>query len=472
LIGGAFGTFAGQPRSRFARVERDGTLDDTYLIEIPNSNGITPSMAVMEDRGMLLAGRIPGPTTTGFAGVARVRLDGSFDPGFESHANNVPDAATVDGSSYVVGGAFTSIAGQTCSALARLDFSGNLIPGSGLCNVTGRVTVVLPLRDGRLLAAGSFSQVGGTQRGHIARFNAQGQLDPGFNPFFDQPILSVAELPDGRLLVGGNFQSVNGTTRPHIARLHANGQLDTSFNTSVDEPVRSIAVQPDGVIVIAGIFRFVGGSSRPGLARLNPNGSTLSDFVPQFFSGNLSGTLLQTNGDVIAYGQIFLPDNRMDWIAKIRPDGSVDPDFFVPTDIIHAAAQQDDGRLLLAGRFGAPIGVEQYKRIEMVDESRETLNVEGNTVVWRRSGTLPELMTEPVLEFSSGSEAGLSPIGTMTWSNGAWRLAGFDAPVGSPFLLRASGRVPSGSHNQTSGIVRSVARITLADRIFQDGFDF
>ncbi|MGD9579454.1 MAG: delta-60 repeat domain-containing protein, partial [Syntrophorhabdus sp.] len=52
----------------------------------------------------------------------------------------------------------------------------------------------------------------------------------GFNPNANGCVYSIAVQPDGKVLVGGGFTTIGGGTRNYIARLNADGSLDTGFN--------------------------------------------------------------------------------------------------------------------------------------------------------------------------------------------------------------------------------------------------
>ncbi len=93
--------------------------------------------------------------------------------------------------------------------------------------------------DGKIVVGGNFTGLGGvtgtTARNHIGRLNVDGTVDPSFNPGTNGPVLAVAVQPDGKILAGGNFTSVGGgtgltTARSHIARFNADGTVDTGFN--------------------------------------------------------------------------------------------------------------------------------------------------------------------------------------------------------------------------------------------------
>ena len=96
-------------------------------------------------------------------------------------------------------------------------------------------------------------------------------------------MLAIAVQPDNKILIGGAFTMTNSTTRNRIARLNADGSLDTGFDPGAggaSNEVDAIALQPNGKIVIGGKFTTVGGTGRSRIARLNANGSNETWFDP------------------------------------------------------------------------------------------------------------------------------------------------------------------------------------------------
>ncbi len=90
-----------------------------------------------------------------------------------------------------------------------------------------------------------------------AVFNCQMSL---FDPIdlTNSLIRSMAVLPDGRLLLAGTFTEVNGVPRPGLARLSRDGTLDDEFEPNRDggppgwAPVipASLAPLPGGDVLI------------------------------------------------------------------------------------------------------------------------------------------------------------------------------------------------------------------------------
>jgi uncharacterized delta-60 repeat protein len=123
--------------------------------------------------------------------------------------------------------------------------------------ITGNfVTVTSIQADGKTIIAGGFTSVLGTARNNIARINADGTLDTDFDPNANASIFCVAVQPDGKILLGGNFTTLQPhgaasfTSRQRIARVNANGSLDTGFDPKANGNVYGMALQPDEKILI------------------------------------------------------------------------------------------------------------------------------------------------------------------------------------------------------------------------------
>ena len=132
--------------------------------------------------------------------------------------------------------------------------------------------------DGKILIGGAFTNFNGTARNYLARINADGSLDTGFNPNADSYVNGLAVQADGKILLVGDFTTVSGTTRNRIARINANGSLDTGFNPNANGGINNggincVTVQADGKILVGGGFTAIGGIGRNLIARLNANGS-------------------------------------------------------------------------------------------------------------------------------------------------------------------------------------------------------
>jgi len=159
-----------------------------------------------------------------------------------------------------------------------------------------RVVAVQP--DGKILVGGNFNTVRGVNNGMLTRLNQDGSSDSGFTSAFPPPnlgprIYTVGVQTNGRVLAAGQFTAVGGSFRTNIARLQADGSFDASFNSGAGPSalVRIMALQPDGRILVTGNFSYFNGQVCGRVVRLNTNCS----IDPTFGFGHL-GMLVRSDG--------------------------------------------------------------------------------------------------------------------------------------------------------------------------------
>jgi uncharacterized delta-60 repeat protein len=113
-------------------------------------------------------------------------------------------------------------------------------PGPDAFNPGANSPVHAPVvqADGKILAGGIFTTLGGQSRSRIARLNSDGTLDNTFNPGADAWVYSLAMQADGKILVGGGFTALGGQTRNRIGRLNPDGILDATFNPGANMTTR------------------------------------------------------------------------------------------------------------------------------------------------------------------------------------------------------------------------------------------
>ncbi len=232
-----------------------------------------------------------------------------------------------------------------------------------ILNGYGKVEKPVLQPDGKILIFGGFESYNGIAMDGLARLNADGGLDLGFNTGLgvDGSVSSMALQNDGKILIGGYFTSYNGIVRTNIARLNADGSLDASFNTpgtGVNRGVNAIALQPDGKILIGGDFTAFNGTLRNYIARLNVDGSLDSNFIPQTGIYDFVNTIvIQPNGKILIGGY---GGGRSTHLARLNSDGSLDTGFNIGRapegdafPEINAITLQPDGKIIVAGRFSS-----------------------------------------------------------------------------------------------------------------------
>jgi len=327
LVGGYFSIANGTNNNTgIARLNSDGSLDATFVArafvypeyceECPEFYPAVNSVAIQSDGKVLAGGDFDNLNGTNRNRLVRFNvdgsLDGSFNPGFETPNRPVGSIAAQSDGKVLIAGDFTSINGTNRNRIARLHANGSLDssfnPGSRINDV---VRSVVMQTDGKVLIGGAFSMVNGTNRNGIARLNANGSLDSSFNPGTgaNGEVRAIALQPQGQVFIGGLFNSVNSTNRNRVARLNADGSVDNGFHPGkgLGSPVSSLVLQPDGKVLIGGLFTFLNGTNQYGSARLNADGSLDGTFISSSFNPDLSNGIataiaVQLDGKVLVAG--------------------------------------------------------------------------------------------------------------------------------------------------------------------------
>ncbi len=312
---------------------------------------------------LLIGALLAAPT---FADLTPGALDPGFDPGTGT-SNTVYATALQSDGRVLIAGSFTQVNATSRAYIARLNADGTLDttfnPGTGP-NLL--VYAVASQPDGKVLIGGQFTQVDGTAYGAIARLNADGTPDTTFNPGTgaNGSVRALVLQDNGKVLIAGEFTQVNGIARARVARLNPNGSLDTTFNpvSGPDDVVRAVARQSDGKVVIGGDFTQIGTTGRAHIARLNADGSLDITFDPGDGANQaVYAVALHDHGRVLIGGKFTQVDGAArGYIARLEADGSPDATFTSHANhYVYAVAVQDDGKIILGGWFTQ---VEGYTR--------------------------------------------------------------------------------------------------------------
>lgn len=286
VLGGAFSNINGNPRNGIARLNADGTIETSATFNIgAGADNVVYAVALQPDGKILIGGLFTQVQGTARKGIARLFANGLLDPSFNPGAgasDAVYSIAVQTDGKIVIGGVFQTVNGVARNRIARLTATGAVDttfnpPGGG---VNDRVTSLALQKDGKVLLGGFFTVVNGVGRNRIARLNANGTLDTTFTPGggADNRVYTLALQSNGKVVIGGLFQNFNGIGRNRIARLNANGTLDTGFNpgTGADNEVDAVAVQEDGSLLVGGLFQNFNGVARRGMVRLSGDAATQS----------------------------------------------------------------------------------------------------------------------------------------------------------------------------------------------------
>ena len=372
LVGGQFKSFAGCASFGIARMNPDGTCDQTFdpgaaLVDNTTNqyaqdvNAIVQALALQID-GKILIG-LQGPTNALHHGIYRLNPDGSVDPTFNAALNNASVEAIAiqpDGKILVAGG---FQAGGALAQLVRLNPDGSIdhsfVPTTSLSN---GVLALAIQTDGKIIYGTTSSG-----SGVVVRLNPNGTIDTSFHsPICSGTVNTLALQADGKIIVANGFNSIGldgfCDKSEVVIRLNPDGTRDTTFVDSFSSAggICHVAIQADGKIIFTSQNGFLTTTGATGqVARLNSDGSLDSSFNHTGIEradqpSSIFGLTLTPGGKVIAAGGIFTSFNGVaaESIVQLNSDGTPDAAFApngpgTAAEVV-ALLQQPDGKWLVA----------------------------------------------------------------------------------------------------------------------------
>ena len=274
--GGRFTIIDGNDLEAFGRLNADGVFDDTFAID-SGVNGEVFAVAVQPDGAIIIGGDFTKVAGESVRNIARLNPDGMLDLTFvvDGGADRaVRDLAIQPDGKILVVGDFGVLGGAVLPRVGRLNTDGTVdvtfVPGSGANAIVHAVGIQ---EDGGMIVGGEFTMFGGKECTYIARMQSDGTLDEewgGTVVAINGSVFDLGSLSDGKVIIGGEFTEISGQSRNSYARLHANGELDRNFDPGegANGPVFSVAIQPDGNILLGGQFTEVGGYEQPNITRV------------------------------------------------------------------------------------------------------------------------------------------------------------------------------------------------------------
>jgi trimeric autotransporter adhesin len=184
-------------------------------------------------------------------------------------------------------------------------FAASLSPtaDTGTANTDGRVSAILA-SGGKVYLGGSFTQVNGVPRDHLAALDAStGQLTD-WNPGANGNVLALAASAGGtRIYAAGDFTTVGGVARQRVAALSAStGAVVKTWNVKANGEVYALAVSRKSVY-LGGSFTKVNGKPRNHLAKVGARtGTVTARWAP---STNGSVRTLALSGKRLYLGGFF-----------------------------------------------------------------------------------------------------------------------------------------------------------------------
>ncbi|MBC8144725.1 MAG: T9SS type A sorting domain-containing protein [bacterium] len=297
---------------------------------------------------------------------ARLNADGSVDQSYSpatphNWVNSLMRPFHADGS-IVAGG---QIDGTDNLYLAHVGVDGTPVATfhSGVFDNSGYGVVMAPMSGGKIVVGGNFNKYDSVPAHRLIRLNADGTRDASFqtDSMGGWGVSGLTVQPDGKLIVNGEFELASTPPYMHMVRLNTDGSVDTSFHigTGFNAYVDHLLLQPDGKMIVVGDFSAYNGASAPGIARLNADGSQDGSFTPgSGYNDYVRTSTLQRDGKIVSAGKFSAFDGTgRNTISRLNPDGTLDHTFEPSTGFrgslgsVGSLGVQSDGRIIAAGWF-------------------------------------------------------------------------------------------------------------------------
>jgi uncharacterized delta-60 repeat protein len=314
------------------------------------------------------------------------------------------------------------------------------------------------------IVAGAANSIGGFA---LVRFLADGKIDQRFGnaglasaqfgPLFNAAE-SVAFQPDGKIDAAGStvLQGQNGARSMAIARFNANGSLDPSFGSngtvrlavagSTSCAAGVVLLQPDNKLLIGGSAVFPSGPSGV-VVRLGQNGAIDTTFgnngvATTGAASFVNGLGLQRDGKVVV-----LSDSTA---VRLLANGSVD-------------TQRNRGSLVAEAHSGTSMLSQNEKilRVTPVHDTQSGSDVDTLAQRLFPDGTIDSSFVSPVFDFMSSADDIYQnePFGVALQSDGSVIIAGQGQDTNAVFQGALARLSPNGPLDPTfgqNGIVTSV----------------
>ncbi len=333
----------------------NGTLDYSFDVGT-GANNVIYTVLILSDGKILIGGDFTSFNGTSVSRFARLNSDGSLDNSLNigTGFNYAVKALAINRTGkYIVGGDFTNYNGTNRNAIVTLEPNGTplMIQINGFSPGT-RISSIFVTLNNNVLIGGYFNTYGGTTVNGLVRVTMLGTIDKTFAPKLPPGTTIykvIHHLSQNRIYIcGENISNVR-----IFARLQPNGSLDNEFNigSGFSGIVRNFIIQSDNKIVVSGYFWEFNSFTVNAITRLNPDGSRDTTFNKQTGANKKIKALKITSDKKIYIGGFFYQYNGINTGALIRlnQDGTQDTSF---TPVIYpyvtTFAIQPDQKVLVA----------------------------------------------------------------------------------------------------------------------------
>lgn len=368
LVCGSFTTFNGVTKNRIVRLNANGSVDATFVTGT-GADGVIECIALQNDGKIIIGGQFIKFNGINTKYLARLNADGSLDTsfdtsiGFNSHVYSV--AVQSDGK-ILAGGNFTTYNSVTKNYIVRVNSDASVDESFATTGFNNIVYKILLSTDDKIFVGGKFNKYNNVTKNGIVKINEDASIDESFTigSGTNNIVRNILILNDKKMLLGGDFTVYAGTMRNFIVKINENGTIDTSFNPGkgFGQSTTSFQQQSDGKLVIGGSYVVFNNNVKHYLSRINSDGTLDYTFNPgNAADGTIRNVTVQSDKKLIIVGNFnSFNDSLNNRIARIDSEGNVDNTLQTGTgadSVVRAVASQSDYKIIIGGDFSTFNGI-------------------------------------------------------------------------------------------------------------------
>ncbi len=347
LVAGQFSRYFDKVSRCIVRLNPDGSFDESFQAGLPGADHEILDADLQPDGKIVIVGRFSGINGTRRDRLARLNTDGSVDESFKpdnwlpTSTSTLNAVAVAPNGNIYVGGVFSSyFTSGTFSTnykrLIRLLPTGELDETFVSVNITaGTINTLLVQGNEKIIAGGSGLGIENSgARGNVLRFNNNGSIDNSFNNGQQTvPSSTIVErikfnTDSSKLMIAGNFSTYGGIATSGLTLTDLNGFKDINFQRTSLNYVRDMEMLPDGRILAVGNVQVstspgsLSFSNQPAVARVSAEGifdtawaqggysarrvigNTNESAVSTLFACAFMGNRLLIGGNFMRYGEV------------------------------------------------------------------------------------------------------------------------------------------------------------------------
>lgn len=233
------------------KLNNDGSLDNSFNFGNIGADNAVDSFLLLPDNKILIGGYFTKYNGIDRRGIARLNADGTldetFNPGFGANSTIYSMELQIDGK-ILIGGFFTSYNNVARNFIARINSDGSLDSNFNTeIGANDGVSYINSKINNNILIAGAFTKYNNIDKNYVAELNSDGSLKNNTTDnSFDNAVNNCVTQNDGKLICAGYFSNFNGQSSKGIVRIIPNDLL--SINETNSSKIK-IAPNPTSDII-------------------------------------------------------------------------------------------------------------------------------------------------------------------------------------------------------------------------------